>query len=243
MWRQLAFEDDSLKEQDPHHWGPVNSIWEWLHKKIEPHHKVLDVGPGHCPFPRADVFVDFSPWGVNGIDDSKVIKIDFASNSLPFEDKSFDIVYCRHTLEDMWNPFHLLKEMERVGKAGYIETPSPFQELARGQDSQLLTYRGHAHHRWITWVQDGSLTFVTKYPPIEYVAVPERLIKQCLMMGPEYWNTYHYWEDKIEWKHLQSPLDYDLGQEYPAIISMAMLASMVSTHLFYRKVMECHTTS
>jgi hypothetical protein len=61
-------------------------------------------------------------------------KIDPISEKLPFADKEFDFVYSRHVLEDSWNPFALCEEMSRVGKSGYIETPSPIVELGRGVD-------------------------------------------------------------------------------------------------------------
>jgi ubiquinone/menaquinone biosynthesis C-methylase UbiE len=50
---------------------------------------------------------------------------------LPYEDKEFDFVYCRHVLEDLIYPFRVIKEMQRVAKAGYIETPSPMAELKK----------------------------------------------------------------------------------------------------------------
>ena len=44
--------------------------------------------------------------------------------SLPFRNKCFDFVYCCHVLEHTDNPLKACAEIMRVGKRGYIETPT-----------------------------------------------------------------------------------------------------------------------
>ena len=55
-----------------------------------------------------------------------------AEYSLPFEDKSFEVAVSSHTLEDIRDPLFLCAELNRVTKAGYIETPSIVAELTFG---------------------------------------------------------------------------------------------------------------
>jgi ubiquinone/menaquinone biosynthesis C-methylase UbiE len=43
---------------------------------------------------------------------------------LPFADKSFDYVYCSHVLEHADDPLAVCRELVRIGKRGYIETPT-----------------------------------------------------------------------------------------------------------------------
>jgi SAM-dependent methyltransferase/uncharacterized protein YbaR (Trm112 family) len=106
--------------------------------QIERNGVVLDIGSGHNPFIRADVLCDKyvdthkhrSSKGLlkrNG----RPLIIGDACN-LPFKDSSFDFVICRHVLEHVEDPEALLRELKRVGKKGYIETPSPFSELIHG---------------------------------------------------------------------------------------------------------------
>lgn len=191
---------------------------------------VLDVGPGRAPFPRATQSVDFEDWpgAVN------LVKCDFSSEPLPFADKSFDFIFCRHVLEDLYNPFLLLKEMARVGKAGYIETPSPLAEIGRGVDGSSPTFRGYHHHRFIVWNVDGQLRFVTKFPVIEWMEYDDAAIVHFLREGPKYWNTYLMWQDCIDHKHLQCPLDYDICQDYQKVLTDAANFSMESTDKFWR---------
>jgi SAM-dependent methyltransferase len=47
---------------------------------------------------------------------------------MPFADKAFDFVIAFHVLEHVSDPAKFLKELQRVGKAGYIETPNAIFE-------------------------------------------------------------------------------------------------------------------
>lgn len=103
----------------------------WALRKVQlPVNKnaiVLDVGSGANPHPRSDVLLDrltgSEHRGGNPmlIDRPAVIG---DATKLPFKDKSFDFVIASHILEHMPNPEVFLSELQRVGKAGYIETPN-----------------------------------------------------------------------------------------------------------------------
>lgn len=222
-----------------HYWAPVPEILAFLKEKFAGG-RVLDVGPGHSPLPWATTSVDFvdAPGAVNQI------KCDLSKDPLPFPDKSFDFVYCRHMLEDMFNPFPICDEMSRVGKAGYIETPSPMAELCRGVDGSSPGYRGYHHHRFVVWNHFGPLKFVSKYPLIEYLRLDKNFsasdenIVRVLRKGPRYWNTSFLWRDRIKFQHLQSPLDFDVGQNYQSLLSQAVDDSLNSTDEFWRQIPE-----
>jgi len=228
-----------LTVSDPHHWAPIPAVVDWLTNRLAGDARVLEIGPGHAPFWRANVFVDFvEPSGFRAseipshVGDWSFVKCDIATEPLPFEDKLFDFVYCRHTLEDMYNPFPIVREMERVAKAGYIETPSPIAELCRGVDGGAPPYRGYHHHRFIIWREGDELRFVSKYPVVEYMDIPDEPLTQILRARPVYWNTYHLWEDSINVRHLQSPLHFDIPTQYPRLLSNAIAASRQATDHF-----------
>lgn len=227
-----------LTAADPHHWSPIPAVVDWLTNRLSPDARVLEIGPGHAPFFRADTFVDFAPWPIKGVPAEKLVKCDIATESLPFADKSFDFIYCRHVLEDMWNPFHLCREMERVGKAGYIETPSPIAELTRGVDgppSNPPQWRGYHHHRWVVWVSGDILTFISKYPIIEYLPIDDGPLAASLR-EPRYWNTFYLWNDRIRLKHEQSPVDYDIPRDYAALLWNAAGCSGMATREFWHNI-------
>ena len=90
--------------------------------------RVLDVGSGHNPHPRADVLLD-----KHLQDDTersgKPLKVDKERNfvegdaeSMPFKDKEFDYLIASHIAEHVGNPEKFCKELMRVGKGVYRNT-------------------------------------------------------------------------------------------------------------------------
>lgn len=223
-----------LTQADKKYWPPAEPVVQFLANRLPPDAKVLEIGPGFVPFPRATMFVDERE--LPNIPADKKISIDLATTPMPFEDKSFDFVYCRHVLEDMYNPFLLLREMERVGKAGYIETPSPIAEMGRGVDGGSPPFRGYHHHRNVVWVHEGELRIVAKYPIIEYFRFTDPEIAGWLREGPRNWNTYYLWEDKINLKHLQNGPDFVLTRDYSAMLKNAMDQSKISAGVFWLNI-------
>lgn len=105
--------------------------------------------------------IDIVPYEMRDIENSFLLELPehFSKNSwicqnicdenkgLPFKDKEFDFAICGHVLEDIANPFYVIKELQRVAKRGYIEVPSRFYEqYPRFHKNRLC---GDPHHRWI----------------------------------------------------------------------------------------------
>jgi len=236
----------ALATTDKNFWRPIPIVMQWLTERIiRPSDRVIDIGCGHCPFPRANVGVDMlSRSELEKIwDELKVekrpatVQCDL-TEPLPFNDKEFDFVFCRHTVEDMGWPFPLLREMARIGEAGYIETPSPIAELTHGADGygNSAMYRGYYHHRFVVWVEDGRLNLVSKYPMVEHYQYDEAKLEDALRPGPELWNTYYLWSSEIAWKHHQNALDFEFETQYGALLWRAALASAQSTEKFCQMI-------
>lgn len=88
---------------------------------------VLDVGSGGNPHPRSDVLLDRLTGSEHRCGNPMLIDrpaVIGDATKLPFKDKSFDFIIASHILEHMPNPEVFLSELQRVGKAGYIETPN-----------------------------------------------------------------------------------------------------------------------
>ena len=92
---------------------------------------VLEVGSGGSPYFRANVLLDAYTetrerhWAPFITDRPSVLG---RGESLPFRDKSFDFVIASHVLEHSTDPENFLLELQRVARAGYIETPDAFME-------------------------------------------------------------------------------------------------------------------
>jgi SAM-dependent methyltransferase len=88
---------------------------------------VLEVGSGDSPCPRSDVLFDLTLANHERVGGPTVVDrptvLGFVER-LPFRDKAFDYVIAFHVLEHSANPQAFLNELQRVARAGYIETPS-----------------------------------------------------------------------------------------------------------------------
>jgi len=117
--------------------------------------RVLDVGGGGNPFVRADVITDLFFEDASHLDGHPIQflpgkqYVACHDEALPFRDKSFDFVYCSHTLEHTEDPARACAELIRVGKRGYIETPRKMTDL----------FAGYPSHRWLVECVDGALIF------------------------------------------------------------------------------------
>jgi hypothetical protein len=175
---------------------------------------VLEIGPGQKPLRAATVFVDWQAWPQ--LAGRPLHVLDLNQEPLPFADKSFDFVYCRHTLEDLYNPFWVCREMSRVGKAGYVETPSPLAECGRGVDGGSPAWRGYHHHRYLIWVEHETLMLAPKYPILEHLSFgeTEAQIVSILNSHPLFWNTYYFWEGVLCYRLLEHDKDYRIAVDY-----------------------------
>lgn len=134
--------------------------------------KVLDIGGWFAPCKQATHMVDIMPFetmnlpGAYGNGELKIRKENYhqmdlgALERLPFVDGEFDFIVCRHTLEDLKDPVRVCREMIRVGKAGYIETPSRLCESTKGIERHW--WCGYYHHRWLIEVAGNKVIFQYK---------------------------------------------------------------------------------
>lgn len=119
--------------------------------------KVLDIGSGADPFPLAtvlaDAYVSNTPHraGKLVVDNRPFYQCDV--ESMPFQDKEFDFVYCCHMLEHVDNPIRACAELMRVGIRGYIETPTLAWDA-------MFRQANISHHKWhIVKIMDNLAFF------------------------------------------------------------------------------------
>jgi hypothetical protein len=142
-------------------------------ESLDPSALVLDVGGAARPFSRADWILDHAAYeerGQLGWDgersqerftaDTWVRRDICAREPWPFADGQFDFVICSHTLEDVRDPVFAAGELQRVGKAGYIEVPALRQELTYGIQGPWV---GWGHHHWLVMVGERSIEFLFKH--------------------------------------------------------------------------------
>jgi SAM-dependent methyltransferase len=157
---------------------------------------VLEVGSGASPYFRANVLCDayevtqerfYTPL----VHDRPTI-LAFAEK-LPFKDDSFDFVIASHVLEHSAEPERFIREIQRVGSAGYIEVPDAFMER--------LTHYGF--HRSEITEKDGELIIRKKNNYIQDEEVVGLFHNKARFIFPNWVSRYpfhfhvrYYWERK-----------------------------------------------
>lgn len=149
---------------------------EWALRKsrlpVSENSLVLDVGSGGTPYPRSDVLLDRLTGAEHRCGDSMMIDrpaVFGDAQKMPFKDKAFDFIVASHILEHMAEPEKFLKELQRVGKAGYIETPNAIFERLIPYDIhclEVMSVDGVLHiHKKARPLGDpflGSLAFIDR---------------------------------------------------------------------------------
>jgi SAM-dependent methyltransferase len=141
--------------------------------------RVLDVGGWYLPLNAATHVLDLLPYETRGaaLDPENEPRFSAATWRVqdaciapwPFPDKFFEFSFCSHLLEDVRDPLAVVRELSRVAKAGYLETPSRAREIfAKGRWAGLAARIGRPpevgfyHHRWFVEADGNHLRFLAK---------------------------------------------------------------------------------
>jgi hypothetical protein len=170
---------------------------------------VVDVGGGSRPFPRANYIIDAIPYAVPPTEVDPVIgaaryteqtwaQVDICRREpWPFPDKFFDFAVCTQTLEDIRDPVWVCSELNRIAKAGYVETPSRILEQTMGIENPY--FAGYYHHRWLVSAGDKGIEF--RHKPHFLHAWPNTIVSKLGLnqaLNPKYENFQFRWKDRLE---------------------------------------------
>ena len=207
--------------------------------------KILEVGPGFVPFSLATDFIGCNENIKNYID------IDIDKDKFPYEDNTFDFIYCRHVLEDIQNPDFALKEIFRISSGcGYIETPSPLIEITKNVDGMPNSslYSGYIHHRYIVWsnIEKNEIYFLPKYSCIldNILSINDNsksYMYSLINNYPIYWNNYFIYNASNKPKVImyKNGVNFNIKnttmiEEYLYLIGRAVNESIENTNYFIR---------
>lgn len=190
--------------------GKIKAAWACrrLHCPVPLSALVLEVGSGGSPYFRANVLIDAYAetrerhWAPFVTDRPSLLGI---GEALPFRDKSFDFVIASHVLEHSADPERFLRELQRVAKAGYIETPDAFMERINP----------YWDHRSEVTVRNGVLEVRKKpswQPDAELAALYEERAKALIAgsvipSNPFTFHTRFYWADQIPFRIVNPDVD------------------------------------
>jgi hypothetical protein len=217
------------------HWYPIKQIENCLINYCNDNNykNILEIGPGLHQFPLSNKFVGYNE------EINNYVSLDIDEEKLPFNDKEFDFIYSRHTLEDIQNPNFAMSEIIRCCKSGYIETPSPLIEVAKGVDGYENNhlYSGYLHHRYIIWsdIEKCEIYFLPKYSNIidNFITFNDKHYN-LINNEPYMWNNYFIWKDKQpKITMYKNCINYYLTPEnYCNIINIAINTSIKNTEYF-----------
>jgi SAM-dependent methyltransferase len=147
---------------------------------FSPGEQVLDAGSGNDPFPYATVIADryLEPTQHRSAaletDGKPLVRCDI--QALPFAAGQFDYVFCSHVLEHVDDPLRACRELQRVARAGFIETPTLMKDA-------LFSW-AKGMHKWYLQQVGGRLVFL-EYGPRELEGTRSQAWWQTIF-GPAY---------------------------------------------------------
>lgn len=173
--------------------------------------KVVDLGCGNDPFPKASVYVDFFEENNRERDGAnfkkpskgKYVHWDLNQYPYPFKDKEFDFVIAAHIAEHLDDPLRFCQEIQRIGKRGYIETPNKMYELLYGWE----------FHKWYVNIEHDVLifeniidrTFIGEFIRNLYHVKQDPEFRKLHDQNIAKLITAFYWEDEFAFEIKHSP--------------------------------------
>jgi len=199
--------------------------------------KVVDVGGGAAPFPRADYVIDAMPFeqlgtGSDGnihhklgmeprYSEERWIQADLCDRRpWPIADKSFDFAICSHLLEDIRDPIWVCSELKRIAKGGYIESPSRVVEQSKGVENPR--HAGYYHHRWLITRSAEGLDF--RHKPHVLHSIKDAIVTHLSpgrRIAPQHAIVTLDWTDDFEAVEL---LEFDEGKIIEELCAFATQA-------------------
>jgi SAM-dependent methyltransferase len=185
-----------------------------LHVPVDASALVLEVGSGGNPYARANVLVDAFEetrerhWDPLVHDRPTVLA---NGEKLPFKDNAFDFVIAVHVLEHTTEPQDFLAELQRVARAGYIETPDAFMERINPYKDHRLEVTTREDRLFIRkksgWVVDAELREL-----YEHKAKPA-VTRDLIPRHPDRFHVRYYWQDCIDFDIANPSVDANWAAE------------------------------
>jgi SAM-dependent methyltransferase len=174
--------------------------------------RVLEIGSGGRPHSRSTILTDryladtSQREGRILVRDHRPVVLADAQ-ALPFRDKAFDYCICMHVLEHVAHPATMLAEMQRVARAGYIETPTELFDWLFAVPPYTTI------HKWYVNRFDDELVLTPKTAEIaqhrfahllDYLRREDAYLERWMEKHPHLFTTQFYWTNTIRWRISES---------------------------------------
>lgn len=185
---------------------------------------ILDVGGGHYPFPYAtilsDKFTEVTKHRAEELVRDERPFFIFDVQYIPFKDKSINFLYCSHVLEHVDDPGKACREIQRVAKSGYIETPNFMKDVLFGWSRGM--------HKWHTIFKNDTLYFFEftdreldglrspAWSKLIFSPI-EKPLQKAFYDNQDVFNTMFIWNDRFKVKVIRNKQDNDSKFREPKI--------------------------
>lgn len=218
--------------QDPIAWSLRR-----LYCPVKKEDLVLEIGSGGNPYYRAnvlcDAYLETEERFFEGLVADRPTVLARAEK-LPFKDGAFDFVIASHVLEHSKDPEKFISEMQRVGRAGYIEVPDAFMERLTNYGFHMLEITDQNHTLLIrkkkAQVQDEELWALFKNKA-------RGVAPYLFSKYPFNFHVRYYWSKNsggIKYKILNP--DYKFDWEPPHVSADFAVAEKLSLKTRFNKV-------
>lgn len=174
---------------------------------------VLDVGSGGNPFPRSDILLDRMSGDEHRLGESMLIDrptVFANANRMPFKDNAFDFVIASHILEHISEPELFLNELQRVGKAGYIETPNAIFERLQPFEIHCLEI---LDKDGVLYINKKSEAIVDRFLGKSELLNEKEPWGQFMFQSPEMFHVQYFWNEKINYEVINPDVSSDWIEE------------------------------
>jgi len=179
---------------------------------IKPTDKVLEIGPGATPYHRSDIFLEkdydsveelIAQSGRVGLLKTSKEVIKYKGDIFPFDDNEFDYIVCSHVLEHVDNVELFLKEVQRVGKRGYLEFPTVYYDYIYNfpEHTQCLFFKDDIIN-WMPKEESGLNNFKSLHE--FFFATIELGYHEYINSMKNYFFQGFEWEGSINTKRVHS---------------------------------------
>lgn len=111
--------------------------------------KVLHVAPEYCFIDRFESMPNLDY--ITADIESPLAKIKMDIHDIPFEDNTFDVIFCNHVMEHVDDYVRATSELHRVTKPGgwgIIQSPQDFARATTYEDATITDPREREKHFW-----------------------------------------------------------------------------------------------
>ncbi len=127
-------------------------LWLYLKNKTDfftKNYKMLHIAPEQCFYKlfKAQKNLNYTTGDYN----SPIADIHFDLHKAPFEDNSFDVIFCNHVLEHVENADICMKELYRImnkGGWGIFQVPLDVTREKTYEDKSIITEADRELHFW-----------------------------------------------------------------------------------------------